>query len=211
VGAGKELYAISEQTGEQRWMFAAQDFVTSSATVAGGRVFISDFKFVYAVDQQSGQLLWSYPAAGAISFSPVASERVALAMSGEEVVALDAASGRKLWALSIAGEKLIPAAMSAEVAFIKSTETLYAVRLTDGKELWRYHAPNFISLPALAGSHAFVVAGMGADTAVVALDAGSGASVWKQPVRSLATTAPVIAGGALYVRMEDGRVLGLWS
>jgi hypothetical protein len=30
-------------------------------------------------------------------------------------------------------------------------------------------------------------------------------------VPALASTAPVIAGGAVYVRMGDGRVLGLWS
>jgi outer membrane protein assembly factor BamB len=211
VGAGKELYALDAATGRTRWEFAAQDYVTSSATVAGGRVFISDFTFVYGIDQASGALLWTFPAQSAISFSPVAADDLVLVTSGPAVVALDAASGGKRWELSIPGEKLIPAALSGDTAFIKSTETLYALRLADGSEAWRYHELNFVSLPALAGGQVFVVAGQGADSRVVALDAVSGTSVWKQPVRSLATTAPVIAGGAVYVRMDDGRVLGLWS
>jgi outer membrane protein assembly factor BamB len=85
------------------------------------------------------------------------------------------------------------------------------VDLTDGRETWRFSETNFVSLPAVAGGQVFVISGVGADTAVLALDGASGKSVWKQPVRSLASTAPVIAGGAIYVRMEDGRVLGMWS
>jgi outer membrane protein assembly factor BamB len=211
VGAGKELYALDSATGAMRWEFAAQDYVTSSATVAGGRVFISDFKFVYGIDQASGKLLWSFPSESAISFSPVAGADVVLVTRGERVVALDAATGAQRWELGVAGQKLIPAALNADTAFIKSTETLYALRLADGSEAWRFRDLNFVSLPALAGGQVFVVSGQGADSAVVALDAGSGKGVWKQAVRSLAATAPVIAGGALYVRLDDGRVLGLWS
>lgn len=210
IGAGKEVYALNAGTGELRWEFAAQNLVTSSATVAGGRVYISDFDYFYAIDQASGKLLWSYPAKSAISFSAVATEHTVLITSGEAVVALDGASGRKLWESSYEGQKLIPAGVSGELALVKSTETLYALRLGDGGEVWRFNDINFISLPAVAGGQVFVVSGSSANTAVEALDSATGKSVWKQPVRSLASTAPVIAGGAIYVRMEDGRVLGLW-
>lgn len=211
VGAGKELYALDAATGKTRWEFAAQDFVTSSATVAGGRVFISDFKFVYGIDQASGALLWTYPANSAISFSAVATDDMVLVTSGEKVAALGAADGTVRWELARPGEKLIPAAITDELAFVKSTERLYALRLSDGREVWQFHDINFVSLPAVAGGQVFLVQGMGGATAVVALDSGSGRELWKQPLRSLATTAPVIAGGAIYVRMEDGRVLGLWG
>ncbi|HWQ11520.1 MAG TPA: PQQ-binding-like beta-propeller repeat protein [Roseiflexaceae bacterium] len=211
VGAGKELYALDAATGATRWEFAAQDYITSSATAAAGRVYISDFDYIYAIDQGSGALLWSYPAQSAISFSPVATEQSVLVTSGSAVVALDGASGRRLWELNVPGEKLIPAGAAGGLAFVKSTETLYAVGLADGREAWRFRETNFVSLPALAGTQVFVVSGVGADSAVQALDSATGRSVWRQPVRSLASTAPVIAGGAVYVRMEDGRVLGMWS
>jgi len=185
--------------------------VTSSATVADGRVFISDFDYIYAIDQNSSALLWTYPAKDAISFSAVATDRAVMVTSGSAVLALDAATGQPLWEHSVMGEKLIPAGAIGDVAFVKSTETLYALNLADGKENWRYHNINFVSLPALAGEQVFVVSGIGADSAVLALNASSGESMWEQRIRSLASTAPIIAGGALYVRMEDGRVLGLWS
>jgi outer membrane protein assembly factor BamB len=211
VGAGKELYALDAESGAGLWEFATQDYVTSSATVAGGRVFISDFKFIYALDQASGALLWTYPANDAISFSAIATDRVVLVTSGPSVTALDAAGGGKLWELNQQGEKLIPAGIAGDMAFVKSTETLYALNLADGSEQWRFRETNFISLPALAGEQVFVVSGIGASSAVLALDARSGEHMWRQPVRSLAATAPVVAGGAIYVRMEDGRVLGLWG
>jgi outer membrane protein assembly factor BamB len=211
VAAGKELYALDAATGEVGWEFKAQNYVTSSATVAGGRVFISDFDYIYAVDQASGTLLWTYPAASAISFSPVASEQAVLVMSGTAVAALDAASGEKLWVFELPGEKLVPAGTQGGLAFVKSTETLYALQLADGREAWRFRETNFVSLPAVAGDQVFVVSGIDASSAVVALDTATGKSVWRQPVPALASTAPVIASGAVYVRMGDGRVLGLWS
>ncbi|MFO7170812.1 MAG: PQQ-binding-like beta-propeller repeat protein, partial [Chloroflexota bacterium] len=211
VGAGKELYALDAASGALRWEFATQNYVTSSATVADGRVFISDFDYIYAIDQNSSALLWTYPAKDAISFSAVATDRAVMVTSGSAVLALDAATGQPLWEHSVMGEKLIPAGAIGDVAFVKSTETLYALNLADGKENWRYHNINFVSLPALAGEQVFVVSGIGADSAVLALNASSGESMWEQRIRSLASTAPIIAGGALYVRMEDGRVLGLWS
>jgi outer membrane protein assembly factor BamB len=211
VAAGKELYALDTASGAVGWEFKAQNYVTSSATVAGGRVFISDFDYIYGVDQATGELLWTYPAASAISFSPVASEQAVLVTSGESVAALDAATGKELWSFMLPGEKMVPAGMQGGLAFVKSTETLYALQLADGREAWRFRETNFVSLPALAGNQVFVVSGIDASSAVVALDAATGKSVWRQPVPALASTAPVIAGGAVYVRMGDGRVLGLWN
>jgi outer membrane protein assembly factor BamB len=208
VGAGKEVYALQANTGAVRWTFVAKDYISSSATVADGRVYISDFRNIYALEQQSGSVVWSRPTTMSIYFSPVAAGQSVLLTDGENLAALEAATGKQLWTKSIPGRTLIPGAVSGSRVFVKSISTLYALDLASGKDLWQFDALNFVSLPAVASDLVFVISGSGADSAIVALDAASGQSPWKQTVAALSTSAPVIAGQTIYVRTGDGRVLG---
>jgi hypothetical protein len=207
LGAGKEVYALDAATGAQRWMFAAQDYISSSATLADGRVFIADLKQLYALDEQTGNMIWSFPTTTSIYFSPVVAEQTVLLSNGDKLVALDTANAKQRWALSMPGEGLIPGAVQGTRAFVKSTKALYALDLASGKQLWQIHDLNYVSLPAVAGDSVFMVIGMGAGSMVAALDAATGQGTWKQPFASLATSAPIIAGQALYARTTDGRVI----
>jgi hypothetical protein len=210
VGAGKEVYALDAATGAVRWEFDAKEYISSSATVADGRVYISDFDAFYAIDQKTGAQIWSHPTTMTLYFAPVIGMQTVLLSSGGQLVALDTVSGRQRWTTSLPGEDVIPSAVQGSRAFVKSTSTLYALDLASGKQLWQVHDLNYISLPAVAGDQVFVISGSGASTSLLALDAGTGHSTWTMPVKSLATTAPVIAGQSLYVRTTDGRVLGFW-
>ncbi|HEU5102068.1 MAG TPA: PQQ-binding-like beta-propeller repeat protein [Roseiflexaceae bacterium] len=210
VGAGQEVYALNATTGAVRWTFGAKDYISSSATVSNGQVYISDFRYLYALDQHSGAMVWSHPTTMSIYFSPVVSGQTVLLNDGAGLSALDAVSGKQLWTVKISSQTLIPGAVSGARVFVKSVSSLYALDLASGKQLWRFDDRNFISLPAVTSDQVFVVKGSGADTAIVALDAASGQSAWNQPVASLSTTAPVIAGKTIYVRTGDGRVLGFW-
>ena len=208
VGAGKELYALDATSGKLRWEFAAQDYVSSSATVSDGHVYIADFQNLYAIDQQTGVLVWAFPTTISIYFSPVVAGQTVLLANGDKLVALNADNGKARWEVTIPGEGLIPGAVQGSRVFVKSTTSLYALDLASGKELWKAHDLNFISLPVVAGDQVYIVSGLGASTAVAALDVGTGRDTWKQAIGSLAKTAPVIAGQSLYVRTTDGRVLG---
>lgn len=211
VGAGKELYALDAISGKMRWEFSAQDFITSSAAVADGRVFVSDFSYFYAIDLSTGGLIWSYPAHSAVYFSSVAAGDLVLISSGQNLIALDARNGARRWEKSVSGKSLIPAGAQGDTVFVKTTNELFALDRSDGRELWSFRDVNYVSLPALTQEYVFVVNGMGAGASVVALDMTTGANVWSQPVPRLATTAPVIAGRAIYVRTTDGRVIELLS
>lgn len=210
VGAGKEVYALDAASGAVRWEFGAKQYISSSATAADGRIYISDFDAFYAIDQKTGALVWSYPTTMTLYFAPVISGQTVLLSSGGQLVALDTSSGKQRWATSLPGEDVIPTAVQGSRAFVKSTATLYALDLASGKQLWQARDLNYISLPAIAGNQVFVIRGSGASTSLSALDAGTGLSTWTLPVKSLASTAPVIAGQSLYVRTTDGRILGFW-
>jgi outer membrane protein assembly factor BamB len=210
VGAGKEVYALDAASGAVRWEFSAKEYISSSATAADGHIFISDFDAFYAIDQKTGALAWSYPTQMTLYFAPVIGSQTALVASGHQLVALDTASGKPRWISNVSADGVIPSAVQGARAFVKSTTTLYALDLASGKQLWEAKDINYISLPAVAGDQVFVISGMGADTALSALDAGTGRNTWRMAVKSLATTPPVIAGQSLYVRTTDGRVLGFW-
>ncbi|MCS6938557.1 MAG: PQQ-like beta-propeller repeat protein [Roseiflexus sp.] len=211
VGAGKELYALDAINGKLRWEFSAQDFITSSAAVADGRVFVSDFSYFYAIDQNTGRLIWSYPAHSAVYFSSVATGDLVLISSGQNMIALDVRDGVRRWEKSVPGKALIPAGAQGDIVFVKTTNELFALNRGDGRELWSFRDVNYVSLPALTQEYVFIVNGMGAGASVAALDLATGATVWSQAVPRLATTAPVIAGRAIYVRTTDGRVIELLS
>lgn len=211
VGAGKELYALDAISGKLRWEFSAQDFITSSAAVADGRVFVSDFSYFYAIDQATGTLIWSYPAHSAVYFSSVATGDLVLISSGQNMIALDISDGARRWEKSVPGKSLIPAGAQGDIVFVKTTNELFALNRSDGRELWSFRDVNYVSLPALTQEYVFIVNGMGAGASVAALDMATGAAVWSQAVPRLATTAPIIAGRAIYVRTTDGRVIELLS
>jgi outer membrane protein assembly factor BamB len=210
VGAGKEVYALDAASGAVRWEFAAKEYISSSATAADGRIYISDFDAFYAIDQKTGTQIWSHPTTMTFYFAPVIGGQTVLLASGAQLVALDTVSGQQRWTTSLPSGDVIPSAVQGARAFVKSTSTLYALDLSSGKQLWQVHDLNYISLPAVAGDQVFVINGMGASTSLSALDASTGRNTWTLPVKSLAATAPVIAGQSLYVRTTDGRVLGFW-
>ncbi|MBC8077925.1 MAG: PQQ-binding-like beta-propeller repeat protein, partial [Chloroflexales bacterium] len=211
VGAGKEVYALDAANGRVRWMYTAQDYITSSASVDDGRVYISDFTHFYALDQSSGALLWAISTPSSVYFSAVSAGSTVLVTNGDNLSALDAASGVQRWLAHYPGEKgLIPAGVQGQRVLVKTTETLYALDLASGKELWRFHDLNYVSLPAIAGDQVFLVTGSGADSAVEARNIADGSVTWKQTVGRLANTAPVIAGNTVYVRTTKGSVIGFW-
>ncbi len=209
MGAGKELYALDAINGKVRWEFSAQDFITSSAAVADGRVFVSDFSYFYAIDQQTGTLIWSYPAHSAIYFSSVITGDIVLISSGQNLIALAIHDGARRWEKSVPGESLIPAGARGDMVFVKTTNELFALDRADGHTLWSFRDVNYVSLPALTQEYVFVINGMGTNASVAALDMATGESVWSQTVPRLATTAPIIAGRAIYVRTTDGKVIEL--
>ncbi len=211
IGAGKELYALDAATGAVRWEYGAAEYLSSSATVGDDHVFISDAGHLHAIDRRTGKLAWKSATTFAVYFAPVVAEQTVFVTNGEKVLALNAVDGTRRWETGIDGQTLIPVGAQGSRLFVKSTTALYALDLGGGDELWRFENPNFVSFPVIAGDQLFAVTGATGQTTVAVLDVVTGKRLWDQVEPSLASAAPVIAGQTLYVRTNDGRVVGLFN
>ncbi|MCL4859042.1 MAG: PQQ-binding-like beta-propeller repeat protein [Caldilineaceae bacterium] len=208
VGAAHSFVALDAATGNEQWVFPTEFPVVSSASIDDDTVYFSDFTRLYAVDLQTGQERWRFDH-GKLSlyFAPVLfADQVAL--SGHDTIyVLNRADGSLAWSRGFADLQMIPAGASARYLFVKSPTQLWALDLRDGRVVWNYAVTNFVSLPAISGDHLFVVTRAQGGSQVRALQERDGQEIWRNDQLEITNAAPVIAGGRVYVRLLDGRVM----
>lgn len=154
---------------------------------------------VYAFDAASGEVLWRFTTGGAVLGTPVVrahgAHRTVLAASSDRIVyALDAADGRRLWSHAV--EDYRPTLGGARLA---------APALGQARGTAAAFVAHWVFDRSLAGS---LQRG-----AVTALDAESGAVLWRTELSDNEMTAPVFAEvggrGLLFVGSSNGGLYAL--
>ncbi len=208
VGAAQTLHALNVKSGKEVWKFATEYPVVSSASVASGIVYFADFTNLYAVDLKTGKELWRFDhGKQALFFAPVIVDNQVAIAGGDTIYMLDRSSGKQIWSRAFTDVTVIPAGASAGHLYIKSTNQLFALNLQTGATVWDFTTTNFISLPAIAQNQLYVITRSGNGGQVHALQQSDGKEVWQTDQAGLASAAPVIAGGRLYVRLTSGDVV----
>ncbi len=208
VGASRSLYALDAETGRRVWTFEAQAPVASSAAVGGDTVYFADFTRLYAVDLKTGEKRWDFEhGTVTLFFAPVIAGDEVIITSYDTAYALNRHTGELLWTRTIESEGIIPSAASGDHVYVKSVNRLYALDQATGEIVWSYGVGDFVSLPAVAGEQIYVVTRAGGSGQLRALRKSDGQEIWSAEEERLAPTAPVIAGGRVYVRTVDGDVL----
>lgn len=97
--ADKKLYAVSVETGQEKWHFDTGGIVRSTPAVADGQVFFGSYdNHVYAVDARTGALRWKFDTLEPVVSSPlVANGTVYIGSRSSDLFALDAATGKVKW------------------------------------------------------------------------------------------------------------------
>jgi outer membrane protein assembly factor BamB len=208
VGASKVFRALDAKKGQEVWTFKTEEPITSSATVADGTVFFTDFNNLYAIDLKTGLERWHFAQGeAALIFSPVVIDDQIIVTNEDTVQALNRHTGKVLWRKTIAARKLIPAGAVGDMVYVKSINHLYALDRISGETLWEFAATDFVSLPAIAGDLIYLITrakGMGQLRAISLVD---GTEVWQADNERLANAAPIVAGHQVYVRTVDGSIL----
>ncbi|HKE20680.1 MAG TPA: PQQ-binding-like beta-propeller repeat protein, partial [Kofleriaceae bacterium] len=204
VTAGRELVSLDAATGEERWRFAGPvDSFLHAPAVGSGRVHATNVDAVFGIDADTGAELWRAPPP-AMDFSvgaPVVSGDAVYITADSiaqprqaEVHAIAAATGEPLWRFASSGaiaERRAAVADGRIYAANPSSEVL-ALDTADGAEAW-VHGFADGQVGSAAVSRGLVVVPWlvccgDMAQAIQAVDAGTGAEVWRT---DLACTLPL--------------------
>jgi outer membrane protein assembly factor BamB len=171
-----------------KWTFSTNGAVYSSPAVAGGMVYFGSADGnLYAVDAATGKLDWKFDAHGRVNSSPAVVDGTVYVVSLDgNLYAVDAATGKQRWAFATDGEHRVTRA--GNLGAFPPTEVV--------PDPWDF----FLSSPAVAGGTVYFGSG---DGHVYAVDAKSGALVWKFKTGDVVHSSPAISGGIVYVGSWD--------
>ncbi len=122
-----------------------------------------------------------------------------------QLVAFSIADGQRRWWIDLP-TTLSPAA-GDHLVFVASGDAIHAVSAADGSAEWQVPVGRNISAPPLWDS-GWLIAGR-EDGEVLAFRARDGQELWRRQLVSAMRVTPSIAGDALYVPLQDGRVVKL--
>jgi outer membrane protein assembly factor BamB len=216
------VYAVNAATGDRKWTKDCGGFSNEagSPAVAYGRVYVACRSAVLALDASTGQVLWEttdpffdHP------FPEITAANGALYVASyhegntrrESVYALDADTGAVLWKLTGNWDVTTPAIADGMVFVGCYFASLCAIDPVTGVLVWQYTADGTISPAAVAGGVVYFgslsrISFNNNDTHVYALDATTGALLWRRSVITTPNAAqddvlstPAIANGIVYI------------
>ncbi|HEY1331772.1 MAG TPA: PQQ-binding-like beta-propeller repeat protein [Actinomycetota bacterium] len=194
------LHAFDAATGRPIWSATAEDFFQASPAYARGVVLANPiYGPLHAYNADTGDERWTVSCSGGFRAPPLLSrgEIVAACFDGT-VYALDGQSGAARWSTSVGCciYDQAPAARDGVIYQLSTAHTLTALKQATGKRLW--------SVPAFAVGTVAVGRGLvyyNDYPNVVAVDAGTGATVWEAPVLDVQPDgSPAVAGGMVIVQ-----------
>jgi outer membrane protein assembly factor BamB len=150
-------------------------------------------------------LRWVYPSLYPFSTSPVVANGTVYAgiNNGEaKIVALDANTGALVWQYQTLGEFSVGEQLAAVngIVYFPQCDLQYvcALNASTGGLMWEFYIGGYgvYSAPAVANGVVYVGVGSGM---VYALDAGTGALLWKSKAGVSVATSPAVADGMVYV------------
>lgn len=200
-----------------RWTQRLSGGVMSHLLLADGVLYVSAMDgSVRALRARDGAPVWKAMTGGYCHSSPVlVGGKVVVGSADGHVYAFDARRGRTLWKVRTGGPVYASAAVARGIVAIASGDgSVYGIDLASGAVRWKFALPPsnsaFAQSPAGTDGERFFVGAW--DTFVYALDAATGAQVWRRPgtdrsfAYSPAIGGPAVGGGVVYVP-SNGNVL----
>ena len=121
--------------------------------------------------------------------------------------ALDAGTGAVRWKFETKlGISSSPAASEKVVVFGSKDRNVYALDIQTGKLRWKTFTGSAITSPPVISEP---VVAINAGGSVECLNPASGEVLWEAGLDSGLQSAPVLAGGRIYVASQDGMVYAL--
>jgi eukaryotic-like serine/threonine-protein kinase len=171
-----------------KWKFKTGGAVISTPAVSEGTAYFgSNDHFVYAVNLADGALQWKFETGSRVTSSPAVHQGLVYFASYDgNIYAVDAKTGVKRWQFSSEGEHR------------------FTGRHLHGSDPAAESMPDpfdfYLSSPTIVADSLYVGSG---DGHVYALDAASGALLWKFQTGDVVHASPAVANGLVYVGSWD--------
>lgn len=195
------MFAYSRKTGQPLWQnnIGGLDNYSSPA-VANGIVYVGT-DTMYALNTKSGKVIWTYKPGGYIG-SPVVDNGVLYFGSYDsKVYALDAATGKLLWSYNANSPIIGSPAVANGMVFAAEDASVIALNATSGAEQWTFKVGS--NTPTVVNGIVYMG---GADNTLYALNAGTGAVVWKKAVSGVEYKALAVGNSMLYIGSDNNIV-----
>jgi outer membrane protein assembly factor BamB len=196
------LYAIDQQTGQQKWQFKSSRPIASSATVVDGTLyFVSSAGSIVALDIATGQPRWTYAMEYERKFE-------AKNLHGYPSAAQTIPDAWDVFTSS-------PAVVSGKVFFGSGDGNVYAVDARSGVLQWKFATQDVVhASPAVVGNTVYIGSW---DGHLYAIDAETGQQKWvfeggQDPAIHNQVgfqSSPAVADGTVYIGSRDAHVYAL--
>lgn len=222
VTADNQLHALSQENGAELWTYRGipetTGLIANASPAATGDTVVVPYSSgeVVAFNVETGEPKWADTLTRTQLFTSVSGltdvagrpvidrDRVyAVSVSGR-MVAVDLDNGTRLWTRNVASVQT-PYAAGDTVYVVSMDGQLAALSREDGKARWVTKLPtkrngNWNG-PVLAGGLLWLSS---ADEKLVAVDAASGQIASQTDIGEPSYIQPVVAGGALYLLLDNG-------
>jgi eukaryotic-like serine/threonine-protein kinase len=191
------VFAYNGKTGQPLWQNNIGLNNYSSPAVANGIVYVGT-DTLYALNAKSGKVIWTYKTGGYIG-SPIVDNGVLYFGSYDSnVYALDAATGKLLWSYNTHSPANSSPAVANGMVYIAEDASVIALNASSGTEQWTFSVGS--GTPTVANGIVYI---SGNDNNLYALNASTGALVWKKAVSGVEYEALAVANGMLFFGTDN--------
>ena len=215
------LYALDAATGDLLWQHDTGSPVQYAPLAGVDTVYVPTIseggRNIYALDATSGAEFWVasqyYPfdSGWESGIGAALTDNTLLMIDdGGELHALSAQTGEVNWSFRGDVGTDTPPVVVGDVVYVTAVNTAYALDIETGTELWKYGTDRFPArgfAPVIVGGLYFFAP----DDHTYALDTTNGNPVWDSQLDSMASSAPVVEDGTVYIASESGGFYALDS
>ncbi|MEA2597795.1 MAG: eukaryotic-like serine/threonine-protein kinase [Thermomicrobiales bacterium] len=202
--------APATQDNRLDWTLKTGDEVRSSASIAGGAVYIGSYDGnLYAVDETDGTVRWRFKTQRGIVSRPLPiAEMVIFGSEDRSVYAVSRQTGRSIWSYRTNMAVRSSALADDRSCYVGSDDGfLYRLDRTKGTVGWRYRTWGPIRSSAHADREQII---FGSDDGYLyCVQRETGQLNWRYNVGSPVMSSPLVAQGIVVVGASDGAVRGL--
>ena len=229
VNGGDHFYALHKKTGKQLWKFSTlgekvytpygyADYYHSSPKVFLGNIYFgSGDGHVYALDARTGVLKWKYNTGDVVHSSPAfLDSTVYIGSFNGTMYALNALSGAVRWTFKSVGHRYFPKGelqgspvTGNGLIFVGGRDyNVYAIDAKKGYCHWNKQFPLGWALSLTLRDTALYV-GTSDDDVMIAVEARTGAELWRKNVRFNTFGRLAISPSMIYFGTLLGQVYGM--